>query len=64
MWVVGVSNVSIEVRSTVWAFVWTFEGGGWFPWLCGDTFVFSVVQTLVAWFAEFETEWPAGLAVS
>merc|ERR1719378_371056 len=61
-WLMWVSNVSTEVWSTSWAFVWAGEGGGWFPWLCGDTFVFSVVQTLVASFAEFQGQWPTGLA--
>ena len=64
VWVVWVSNVSAEFGSTVGAFVWAFEGGGWVPFLCSNTFVFSVVQTLVAWFTEFEAQWPAGLTVS
>ena len=51
--VIWVSNVSTEFGSTVGAFVWAFEGGCWFPWLSADTFVFTVVQALVAWFAEF-----------
>ena len=39
MWVMWVSNVSIEVRSTVGTFVRAVEGGGWVPWFGCNTFV-------------------------
>ena len=39
VWVAWVSNVSTEVWSTMGTFVWAFEGGGWCPWLGGDTIV-------------------------
>ena len=50
--------------SEMGAFVWALGGGGWFPWLSGDTVISFGVQTLVAWFAEFQEEWEASLAVS
>jgi len=60
--IVWVSNVSTEVWTEVGAFVWAFEGGGWCPWVSGDAFIRFGVQTLVAWFAEFQGEWEAGLS--
>ena len=60
--VMWVSNVSTEVWSVMGAFVWAFEGGGWMPFLCGNTVIGFGVQTLVAWFAEFQGEWEASLA--
>ena len=48
VWVVWVSNVSTEVWSTVGAFVWAFKGGGWMPFLSGDTVIKFVVEALVA----------------
>ena len=64
VWVVWVFNVSTEVWSTGWAFVWASEGGSWVPFFGGDTVVVLAVQTLVAFFAEFQGQWPAGLTVS
>ena len=52
--VVWVSNVSTEVWSTGWAFVWAFEGGSWVPFFGGDTVVVFAVYTLVAFFTEFQ----------
>ena len=63
VWVAWVFDVSAEVGSTVGAFVWAFEGGSWVPLLCCDAFVVTVVQTLVASFAEFKAQWPACLTV-
>jgi len=60
--IVWISDVSAEMWSLMGAFVWAFESGGWCPWISGDTFIFSVVQTLVAWFAKLQGEWKARLA--
>ena len=49
-----VSNVSTEVWSEMGAFVWALEGGGWMPFISGDTVIRSGVQALVASFAEFQ----------
>ena len=59
-----ISNVSIEVWSVFWAGIWAYKGGGWFPFLGGDTFVSFAVQALVTILTEFQAQWPAGLTVS
>ena len=64
VWVVWVFNVSTEVWSTGWAFVWAGESGGWVPFFCGDTVVVFAVQTLVTSLTVFQGQWPAGLTVS
>ena len=63
--VVGrISNVSTEVWSKMWTFVWAYEGGGWVPLLGGDTFVSSTVQTLVTFLTEFQAQWETRLTIS
>ena len=59
-----ISNVSAEVWSSCGAFIRAKEGGGWFEFACGDAFVSNVVQTLVTFFAEFQTQWETSLAKS
>ena len=59
-----ISNISAEVWSVFWTGIRAYEGGGWFPFLGGDTFVSFAVQALVTILTEFQAQWPAGLTVS
>ena len=59
-----ISNVSAEVMSSCGAHIRACKGGGWFPLACGDAFISSVVQTLVAFLTEFQTQWETSLAKS
>ena len=58
-----VSNVSIEFGSFFTTDIWTLEGGGWLPFLGGDAFISSAVQTLIAFLTEFQAHWEASLTV-
>ena len=59
-----ISHVSIIVRSFGTTYIRTYKGGGWFPFLCGDAFISSIVQTLVTFLTEFQAQWETSLAIS